>query len=87
MLYVFMYVCKLMKDSVSFDPQNTKFTKKIDECMRRVMHYIPPKMVQSWLKKSLKMCSVAMENFILFIGENDADFKCARLLWKTSFCL
>ena len=47
------YVCVfvlLMKGSISFDPNNAKFTQKIDEYSERVMHYIPPKMVQNWLK-------------------------------------
>ena len=39
-----------MKGSISFDPNDAKFTQKINECVGRVMHYIRPKTVQNWLK-------------------------------------
>ena len=40
----------LLKGFISFHPNDAKFPQKIDECPGRVMHYIPPKMVQKWLK-------------------------------------
>ena len=49
-VFVCLFVCLLMKGSVSFDPDNTKFTPKIDEWSGRVMLYIPLKTVQNWLK-------------------------------------
>ena len=51
MLYACMRVCLLMKGSVSFDLNNTKFTQKIDECSGCVIHYILLKTMQNWLKK------------------------------------
>ena len=32
-----MFVCLLMKGSISFDPNNAKFTQKIGECTRTVI--------------------------------------------------
>ena len=51
-MYVFMHVfaCFLTKGPASFDPNNAKFTQKMDECLGLVMLYIPQKTVQNWLK-------------------------------------
>ena len=40
----------LMKGFVSFDPNNPKFTQKIEECTGRVINSIQPKAVQNGLK-------------------------------------
>ena len=42
MLYVCVFVCLLMKGSFSFDPNDAKFTQKIDEWSGRAVHYILP---------------------------------------------
>ena len=51
---VCMYVWMLMKGSLSFDPNNAKFTQNIHECTRCVNSYIRPKSVQNWLKNQFK---------------------------------
>ena len=63
---VCVFVCLLMKGSVSFDPNNAKFTKKkkkkkkkINECMGRVI--IQLKTVQDWLKNPCK-CARSLSN-------------------------
>ena len=50
MLYVCMYVRLLMKGSLSFDPNNAKFTQNIHESTRHVNSCIRQKSVQNWLK-------------------------------------
>ena len=65
-MYVRMYVCclfvLLVKCSISFDPNNAKFTQKINVFMGRVMHYIRLKKVQNWMKNQFfKKGSAAMK--------------------------
>ena len=45
-----MFVC-YKKSSVTFDPNNAKFTQKIDDCEGWVINFIQPKTVQNWLEK------------------------------------
>ena len=40
MLYACMYVCLLMKGSLSFDPNNAKFTQNIHDHTGHVKRYI-----------------------------------------------
>ena len=54
MLYVRMYACMSMKDSVSFDSNNAIFTQNTHEGTGRVNSYIRPKSVQNWLKYQCK---------------------------------
>ena len=64
MLYVrmYMHVCLFMKGSLSFDPNNAKFTQNIHEGMAHVKRYIGPKSVQPELAQiSMSMCSLAMK--------------------------
>ena len=75
--YVCMYVfvCLSMKSSVSFDPNNAKFTQKIDVCTGRVMHYIRLKKIQNWMKKQFfKKGSVAMKLHTKCFSWNVARF-------------
>ena len=44
-MYVCLFVC-FKKGSISFDPNNAKFTQKIDDCMGRVINFIRPKTMQ-----------------------------------------
>ena len=60
-VFVCLFVC-LFACSVTFDPNNATFTQKIDDYMGGVMNC-------SSTEKSLKMCSVAMKNYILFTGD------------------
>ena len=53
-MYVCMYVWMLMKGSLNFDPNNTKFTQNIHECTGRLNNYIRQKSVQTWLKNPCK---------------------------------
>ena len=77
-MYVCMCVCLfflLMKGSFSFDPNNVNFTQKIDECSRRVMHYIPPKTVQNWLKNQFFKKGLVFLNYErLALVEMGQDF-------------
>ena len=68
-------VCLLMKGFVSFDPNNAKFTQKTDECSGRVMHYIPPKTVQNWLKNQFFIRGQSILNYEQFaLVEMGQDF-------------
>ena len=46
-MYVCMYDCWLMKGSLSFDPNNAKFTQNIHEYTERVNNYNRLKLVQN----------------------------------------
>ena len=49
--YVYMYVCMYVNEgSLSFDPNNAKFTQNVHEGTGRVNNYVRPKSVQNWLK-------------------------------------
>ena len=92
-------VCLLMKGSISFDSNNTKFTQKIDECSGRVMHYILPKTVQNWLKNQFsikgsvyfKLLNVACMYMCLFVcyekGSITFDLKNATFTQKIDDCI
>ena len=45
-MYLCMYVCLLIKDSVTFDPHKTRFTQNIREGTGCVNSYIRPKSVK-----------------------------------------
>ena len=48
-VFMYVFVC-YKKSSVTFDPNNAKFTQKIDDCGGWVINFIRPKTVQNWLK-------------------------------------
>ena len=50
-MYVCVWVCLFVcykKGSITFDPNNTTFTQKIDDCMGRVINFIRRKTVTIW---------------------------------------
>ena len=49
---MYVFVC-YKKCSVTFDPNNAKFTQNIDDCEGWVMNFIRPKTVQNWLEKTV----------------------------------
>ena len=65
---MYVFVC-YKKSSVTFDPNNAKFTQKIDDCGGWVINFIQPKNGAELAGKNLKMCLVTMKNCILFTGD------------------
>ena len=59
---MYVFVCLLMKGSISFDPNNAKFTQKIDKCTRSVITTLYlTKNGKEPTKKSLQICSATMK--------------------------
>ena len=74
-MYVCVFVCLLMKGSVSSDPNNGKFTQKIDERSGHVNSYIPPKTVKKQLKNQfLKKGYIVMKLRTTCFSWNGARF-------------
>ena len=68
-------VCLLKKGSISFDPNNAKFSQKINECSGHVNRCIRPKTVQNWLKNDFLKRGQSIFNFAqLALVEIGQDF-------------
>ena len=76
-----MYVRLLMKGSISFDPNNAKFTQKLNARMENVINYIQPKMVLNWLKIANMLSHYEIMHKMLEMWQDlSAAFSCAEPL-------